>query len=349
MDLGNNSRNENSRRVLREIWKQDGISRKEISTGIHLDKSTITKITSRLIKDGLIVTAQMGQPGPLGGRRPVGLSIVGEKGYFLGIELKTDECFGLLVDSRGDLVREVSAPYSGKDFDSALETVVAMADALSKELPLKAVGIGLPGIVNHTEGLFIKSFPLNIKEPVSVCEKLGSRLPMPVLIENDANCGCWSELISDRTRNIANMIYLSGYLDRQMTIHHSYRGSGIGAGLLINGRVLHGKGYSAGEFRSIFVEDEKSGQFAHKDTDERLKELARNMAMLINTFNIDELILGGGFHLYGPELLETFAANANLNWVYEGDADCLYRYSRHKERDVAYGAAAMCLDRYFGV
>lgn len=347
MSIREKGLSDNARRVLRAIWKKDGISRIEIAAKLNLDKSTITKITNKLIREKFINTTEMGDPGPLGGRRPIGLSLVGDRGYFLGIELRTEHCLALLIDLKGNTIGEYIVPYQGEDFDDAINTVIDLVKGVSADKPIKGAGIGLPGIINYKEGIVQKSYPLNIKTPINLSYKLSSVLSCPFLIENDANCGCWSELVAGRKNNARNMIYLTGKLDRKKKIDQPLRGSGIGVGILINGRVLHGTGYSAGEFRSTFLEDDTSDQLNCEKTEERLDELARNMAMIINTFNVNEMVLGGDFPQFGESLLKRFARHADRNWAYEGPASCVYRYSRYGERDIAYGAAAMCLDKYF--
>lgn len=347
MSIREEGLSDNSRRVLRAIWKNDGISRIEIAGILNLDKSTITKITNKLIREKHIFTTEMGDPGPLGGRRPIGLSLEGDRGYFLGIELRTEQCVGMVIDLKGNIIGEYILPYEGNGFDDAINSVINLVKGVSADKPLKAVGIGLPGIIDYKEKIVLKSYPLNIEEPIDLNKKLSHILSCPFLIENDANCGCWSELVAGRESKTGNMIYMTGTLDRKKKIDLPSRGSGIGIGILMNGRVLHGTGYSAGEFRSTYLEDNYNDQLAGEKTDDRLDELARNMAMIINTFNVNEMVLGGGFAQYGEKLLKLFALHADRNWAYEGPAKCVYRYSRYGERDVAYGAAAMCLDQYF--
>ncbi|MBN2656615.1 MAG: ROK family transcriptional regulator [Spirochaetales bacterium] len=341
--------NANSRKVLRSIWKHDGISRIEIANRLDLDKSTITKITNKLLKEKIIKTSEMGDPGPQGGRRPVGLSIVGESGIILGVELRTYECFVLALDLKGRIKGEYSKKYEQVSFDGAIESLISLINQLIQTEPVFSIGIGLPGIVDHEEGIIEKSYPLSVVEPFNLGACLREKTGLTVLLENDANCGCWSEYLSKENSSRTNMLYLSGTLDRKIKIDEEIRGSGVGAGILINGRVLHGMNFSAGEFRSVFVKKKETEQFLAENRIDMLEELASNMAMIINTFNINDLVLGGDFHDYGEELLELFARYADLNWAYDGPANCRYRFSGMKDRDVAYGAGIMCLDRFYSV
>lgn len=79
----------------------------------------------------------------------------------------------------------------------------------------------------------------------------------------------------------------------------------FGIGIVINGRVYHGKTFTAGEFRSIFTTDEYFGQFALSDqklreleNDEQIMknfvtELSKNLALFVNILKLNEIFRGG--------------------------------------------------------
>ena len=345
----NNPLNINKRRVLREIWLKDGISRIEISKKLDLDKSTITKIANQLLSNNYILTTTIGNTGPMGGRKPVSLSIDKNKGCFLGIELQTEKCSALLVDLHGEIISEHTSIYKSDSIESVISSIGDINNSLIDIPELLAVGIGVSGIVNNTTGTIIKSYPFNIKEEYDLGNKLDSLFSCPVIIENDANCGCWGELVSNKNDRHSNMLYITGELHRKKRIDGQETGAGIGLGIVMNDNVLHGSGFSVGEFRSVMLENNDKDQFLKKAVPMIIDELSSNIAMIINTFNITELILGGGLYQYGPEIIETFSNKTNQNWAYSGPADCIYRFSKYKEKDVAFGAAAMCLEQYFSV
>ena len=279
--VNNNSINQNKSRVLREIWLKDGISRIDISKKLNLDKSTITKITNQLLNLNFINTTTIGETGPLGGRKPVGLSINRSKGSFLGIEIQTSGCSALVTDLHGDIIVEYTEKYSSATIDSVIMSIKKIVESLSDEVILIAAGIGISGVINHHTGTVLKSYPLNIKSPMDLHSMLAPIFPCSILIDNDANCGCWGELVSSKNMRHHNMIFLTGELDRQKRIDISETGTGIGLGILINGRVLHGTGFSAGEFRSVFLKNSTLDQFFQKEVSSILEELAENMAMII--------------------------------------------------------------------
>jgi len=341
--------NINKSRVLREIWLSDGISRIEIAKKLNLDKSTITKIVNQLISNDFIITTTIGNTGPLGGRKPISLSINNKKGCFLGVELQTEKCIALLINLHGDIIADYESLYESENLESVIKSIRFLMEKINFGSPLIAVGVGVSGIINHNHGIILKSFPLHIANEFNLRERIVSFVDCPVIIENDANCGCWGEFVSSKTNRTDNMLYLTGELDRKKSIGGSEIGAGIGLGIFINGKVLHGTGFSAGEFRSVLLEEKQKNQFQAEDVSSIIDELARNMAMIINTFNITEFILGGTLYKYGEELLDIMAKKTNLNWAYEGHANCHIRFSKNREKDVAYGAAGMCLEQFFSI
>jgi predicted NBD/HSP70 family sugar kinase len=76
-----------------------------------------------------------------------------------------------------------------------------------------------------------------------------------------------------------------------------------------------------------------------------MEELARNMAMLVNTMDFDRVYIGGDIE----ELSVDFPALLRLcleeNWMYPSPKNVEIRYSSLKARAVAFGAAGMMLDR----
>ena len=135
--------------------------------------------------------------------------------------------------------------------------------------------------------------------------------------------------------------------------------TGVGMGIVIGGRVHYGRDFSAGEFRSVFRTPDNQGQFSLSEEEAfRLeedpavlarffRELSRNIAMLVNTFNLDHVFLGGDIERYEREFEPVLAEEIQFNWPYPGDVQCAIRFSSLGEKAVAYGAAGMVLHRLF--
>jgi hypothetical protein len=124
--------------------------------------------------------------------------------------------------------------------------------------------------------------------------------------------------------------------------------------------VHYGRDCSAGEFRSVFRTPESLGQFS-LTPDEALRleqdpqifakftrELSRNIAMLVNTLNMDYVFLGGDIERYEREVQPALAEEIRFNWPYpQRESRCEIRFSSLGEKAVAYGAAGVLLHRLF--
>jgi predicted NBD/HSP70 family sugar kinase len=135
--------------------------------------------------------------------------------------------------------------------------------------------------------------------------------------------------------------------------------TGVGMGVVIGGRVHYGRDFSAGEFRSVFRTPGDKGQFSLSPEEtfrveedpailsRFIRELSRNIAMLVNTFNLDHVFLGGDIERYEGEIQPVLAEEIQANWPYPGGVHCTIRFSSLGEKAVAYGAAGMVLHRLF--
>jgi glucokinase len=119
--------------------------------------------------------------------------------------------------------------------DSILETIAALNDKLNGT-PLAGVGIGIPGLVNPESGMVRQAVNLGIAdEPLAIVDRVEEEFDVPCQIENDVNLaalGAHHILASDR--NVLDLAYLS-------------IGTGIAAGVVLNGHLHRGKRGVAGE------------------------------------------------------------------------------------------------------
>lgn len=119
------------------------------------------------------------------------------------------------------------------------ERLLVEADELEGEV--KYIGVGSPGAVNVKTGVVQGTCP-NIPNWIGfhLRDRLAERLNIPVIIDNDANCAALAEFRFGAGRGYDHIICL--------TI-----GTGIGGGLILDGKLFHGAGFSAGEVGHMIV------------------------------------------------------------------------------------------------
>jgi glucokinase len=109
-------------------------------------------------------------------------------------------------------------------------------------------GIGIPGIIDMESGMLRKSANLPGWEDYPVRAEIECRLgtsdrEVPVVLENDANVAALGEQWLGAARGIANAATVT-------------LGTGIGGGIVVNGKIWHGMNGMAGEFGHVTVEPE---------------------------------------------------------------------------------------------
>ena len=353
----------NSSRVLRDIWIHKETSRIQIARNLGLDKSTISSIISELLRIGIVNETTVGEAGPQGGRKPVLLTLNRSYGCVVGIEVRPESYNAVAVDLEGsviyskfELVRVSAANFR--------EVVLEVANRVRGELtrtgvPLLGMGVGVAGVVDPQHGVIRYSIPLQMTESFDFQSSIADGCDLPLFVENDANACAWGELAFHRGKRLRNFLFVLVEFRDLHDRGRIHERTGVGMGIVIGGRVHYGRDFSAGEFRSVFRSPENKGQFSLSEEDAfRLeedpavlarffRELSRNIAMLVNTFNLDHVFLGGDIERYEGEIQPVLAGEIQSNWPYPGGVHCTIRFSSLGEKAVAYGAAGMVLHRLF--
>ncbi len=168
-----------------------------------------------------------------------------------GVALGVDFGHTHLRVAVSDLSHEVLAE-SVRNIDvdhSAAEGLDAAADLVEDVLKrarvqrkrVLGVGMGVPGPINRATGAVGSSAILPSWVGVDAAAEMTKRLRMPVHVENDANLGALAELVWGSGKGFSDLIYIK-------------LSSGVGAGLLLGGRLYHGTGGTAGEIGHTVVQ-----------------------------------------------------------------------------------------------
>jgi len=357
----------NITRVLRSIYLNRGLSRVDISKRLGLNKSTVSKIVTYLEGISLVETAAIGSAGPTGGRRPIHLRVRAEFGCIMGVEIQTEAFTVVGIDLHGDIFFSHTEPLDlikNNLVASFVEIVRRFRPSLEATgMRLIGIGVGLPGFVDPVTGTLVASMPFEHYEPIPFVEDARRELDVqiPIFVDNDANCGCWGELVFRHSDRPQNFMFVLGE-HRKHTIHmDDYRIMALGLGLVLNGTVHHGHQYSAGEFRSILYRRGNVNQFSLDDTEaleflqhgrvdsKIIDELSRHIAFLVNVLNITKVVIGGPVEVLAAELTEAITERIAVTWAYPEPVHCEIATSRLGEQAVAYGAAGMFLERLIEV
>jgi glucokinase len=166
---------------------------------------------------------------------------------FIGIDLGGTTVKGALVSSTGEVIHEVRAvseqQSSERLFKQVTETVRALREDKRAGGRVAAIGVGIPGLVNRKTNRIEVMPNLPALSEIDIRTELERETGLPVSLDNDANAAAYGELQSGAARGRQDVFFIT-------------LGTGIGAGLIINGRIYRGAAGFAGEFGHMTIDPE---------------------------------------------------------------------------------------------
>jgi len=166
--------------------------------------------------------------------------------YVAAVDLGGTKTLAAVVAPDGHVIARHKARTPARQGEErALETIAVCVERAieASGLParrIEAVGIGLPGPLDPDAGI-VKIAPNLGWVNVPVKETLEARLRKPVFIENDANAGALGEHRFGAGVGVSEMLGI-------------FVGTGIGGGIILDGRLYHGFGKVAGEIGHMIVQ-----------------------------------------------------------------------------------------------
>jgi len=164
--------------------------------------------------------------------------------YSIGVDLGGTNLRAAAIDVQGKMLDKIAGStelQAGRDavIDDMVKSIEALRARLG-EHNLRGVGIGLPGFILMDKGIIIGSNNMPEFENYPVRDEIEKRLGAKVILENDANAAALGEKWMGAGREVEDLVLLT-------------LGTGIGGGIIVNGRVLHGHLGMAGELGHLTV------------------------------------------------------------------------------------------------
>lgn len=165
--------------------------------------------------------------------------------YRIGIDLGGTNIVAGVVDEKFNIIGrgklKTNAPRPAEEiFDDIASAVnAAIADAGITMDDVKSIGLGTPGTVNKALGVI--EFSNNLKfDNLPAVEMLRERLGRECFIENDANCAALGEAKAGAGNGVNDFIAIT-------------LGTGVGSGVVTNGKILSGANYAAAEMGHMVI------------------------------------------------------------------------------------------------
>lgn len=232
------ARSNNRRLVLQALHRDAGLSRADIARSTGLSQVTISDLVAELVADGLVVESGPGRrSGPGAPSRALALDRASRN--IVAVSISSGDTFeGVVVDLAGTpLVRDIveRRGATGAAALALLGDLVARLVGLA-EAPVLGVGVSTPGVVDGS-GTVRESSHLAWTD-VGLRDLLGARTGLPVVVTNGLNAAGIGELSHGR-------------LDHDLLLVRI--GAGVGAAVIVNGAVVHGRNWTAGELGHVVV------------------------------------------------------------------------------------------------
>ena len=226
--------------ILETIRRESPISRTAISEQLDVSLPTVMRIVDELIEDGFV--RSQGNTEWSGGRRRALLEFNPEGHVVLGVDMGGTKIYGALSNLGGEVIDELNFDRHSTQGDGSYAALVTLIDTLLASPKLegkhvRGIGVGAPGITLHKEGIVKWAFTLSWKDfPLKA--KLTDRYHLPITVDNDVNLAALGELWFGAGQNCQNMIVIA-------------LGTGIGAGIIIDGALYRGSNEASGEIGNM--------------------------------------------------------------------------------------------------
>jgi len=171
------------------------------------------------------------------------------KKIIAGIDLGGTNVYMLLIDSKGKIYGEKHFPtLSEKGPDGVIENIILQLKDVVKKAGFNLkdiwrIGIGSPGPLDSKKGIIFGAVNLPGWKYVKLKEKIEKVTGVKTGVDNDANCAIYGEKWLGAGKNFNNIIGLT-------------LGTGIGGGIIIDGKLIRGTNYNAGEIGHMSINPE---------------------------------------------------------------------------------------------
>lgn len=356
MNINNNNfqKNSNISRTLEILWRTNSVSRVEIARQLDLYRSTVSNIINSLIDVGLVFETEEGSSQPQGGRKPIYLSLNENFGGILGIEIQPGNYKAVYINLNGEILFKKTEFISFENMEKSLKLILdtVVPEIKKLEVPLLAVCVGLPGVIDAENCKIISSHPFNLSD-YSFYKFCDENLNVPFLVENDANCLAWLQLTRKRQTDLRDFFVV-------MAEEHS-NGIGVGVSLTFDNKVRYGKHYGSGEFISnswrpgndgqtgMSVEQRKESLSNPELYNQWIKDLFETLTPTISLLAPDCVFIHGEPTKKQSTIVPFLKKEVPQFFSVLEKSKCILEFAPEDTFEVALGAASMMLQKLFTV
>lgn len=219
----------NQQRIIETLLATGPSTQAELSRQTGLSTATVSNIVRIMAESGLVSTS----PTTSSGRRALSVTLNSNGAVAVGIDFGRRHVRVVLANLGYQVVAEraIALPL-GHKASEGIEAAAELLDSLLEESgvsrrALVGAGAGIPGPIDRRSGTVVQGAILPEWVGINILQELEKRLQMPVFVDNDANLGALAQVTWGPHNAVSNLMFLK-------------IGSGIGAGLILNGAPYYG-------------------------------------------------------------------------------------------------------------
>ncbi|MFV0384012.1 ROK family transcriptional regulator [Paracoccus sp. (in: a-proteobacteria)] len=242
-------RQQNVTAALQSLHAEGRLSRAELARRLRLNRSSLGQIAGALTQSGLVREVETPTPGRTdtqrAGRPGILLELVPDAACFIGIEIGVEHVSAVEIDLCARVTRNRSLPLdtTAMPVDEVVAQAVGLAfSPMEPDRIARCRGVGVSAPMHIGPDGSVSLAPLIGWRDLDLTEIVRAALPVgvPVMIENDANAFAFG----DGYRHGAGGVTLFLLME-----------SGIGGGILIDGKLFRGGHGLAGEIGHLLMRD----------------------------------------------------------------------------------------------
>ncbi len=221
--------------LLRRVRANRGLSRVDLARELHLAPSTVGAYVDRLITEGFLSERQKAERDF--GRPPTLLSLNPGGGRFIGVDFEAHNIMATVVDFSQEPMRQIHKTIQASD---SVEQIIRKIERAIEDLmnhhsrEVLGIGVGMPGIIDTSRQMALHYIHIPGMEKIALGKRLADRFKVNVFLENNIRSMALAELWFGQGRGLNNFVCIGIR-------------TGIGAGVIVQRRLLHGKSNLAGE------------------------------------------------------------------------------------------------------
>ncbi|MYL56052.1 ROK family protein [Virgibacillus halodenitrificans] len=230
--------------ILNKIRTAEPISRAQIAKDTKLTPPTVSSIVKELMEQGLVIESDSGQS--MGGRRPTMLHINKTAFYIIGVDAGPDKIDAIVADLSGSVLTrsssQLEASLTNETFLSHLKKCIRsiMEEAPTNGAEILGIGVAMHGMVDVQTGTSLFAPNLGLTN-IPIKEELEKEFNVVIKVENDARAMALGEAWFGGHGEIDSMVAVN-------------LGRGVGAGIVVEGKLYHGAQDIAGEIGHMTID-----------------------------------------------------------------------------------------------